>query len=166
MAYKMQIKPDQLTDAQRAALQAFWNASQGEDTRGKTVCHFCGGGNRCRCGQCPEFEWHTQTCMALLVYQVLDFDDLTLLLSWNWQNDDEAAKARVPDKQAMHDDTPPPCPDTDEAYKRMERQDAHQIVRILYYACVNDGPCGYTTGTAEADCPLCGAAVEAVREGE
>lgn len=147
-------------------------------------------------------------------------------------------------KRAMHDDTPSPCPDTDEAYRRMERQDAHQIVRILYdsvfnlytctcgyqalelddahftgiaadvtssntrdmpivchrcratvslrdallwgwykndggwvcgecrmghiiyYACVNDGPCGYTTGTAEADCPLCGAAVEAVREGE
>lgn len=38
--------------------------------------------------------------------------------------------------------------------------------KVLYYACVNEGACGYTAGDGDDEaCPLCGSKVVAVREG-
>lgn len=30
-------------------------------------CYFCQGGNTCRCGQCPEFEYHDTECLVNLI---------------------------------------------------------------------------------------------------
>lgn len=37
----------------------------------RKFCHFCKGGNTCRCGQCPEVEYHDVDCIVGLLDRII-----------------------------------------------------------------------------------------------